>query len=56
MVDNYLRATSNSKKLSKVDSIEISDWVKSLVAADKPTSDFDHKAEFYKHLEEKYGQ
>lgn len=56
LVENYLRTISNSKEQSKVDSIEISDWVKSLIAVDKPTPDFDHKAEYHKHLEDKYGK
>ena len=34
---------------------EISDWVKGLVAVSDPVPDFDHKAEYGKHLEEKYG-
>ena len=33
---------------------ELSDWVKGLVAVNGPTPDFDHKAEYRKHLEEKY--
>ena len=33
---------------------EISDWVKGLVAVSDPVPDFDHKAEYGKHLEEKY--
>ena len=34
---------------------ELSDFVKSLVASNTPTPDFDHKAEYHKHLDEKYG-
>jgi hypothetical protein len=34
---------------------EISDWVMGMVAATKPIPDFDHKAEYHKHLEEKFG-
>lgn len=34
---------------------EISDWVKGMVAVCEPVPDFDHKAEYHKHLEEKYG-
>jgi succinate dehydrogenase flavin-adding protein (antitoxin of CptAB toxin-antitoxin module) len=33
---------------------DISDWVKQLVIADKPTPDFDNKAEYRKHIIEKY--
>lgn len=34
---------------------EISDFVKSMVASRTPIPDFDHKAEYHKHLDEKYG-
>lgn len=33
---------------------ELSDWVKGMVAVNTPIPDFDHKAEYNKHLEEKY--
>nr|WP_067062833.1 DUF6364 family protein [Mucilaginibacter sp. L294] len=35
---------------------ELSDWVKGMVAVSDPVPDFDHKAEYHKHLEEKYGK
>ena len=35
---------------------ELSDWVRGIVAVDHSTPDFDHKAEYHKHLEEKYGK
>jgi hypothetical protein len=35
---------------------ELSDWVKGMVAVSEPVPDFDHKAEYHKHLEEKYGK
>ena len=54
LVENYLRSISNENKVGS-ESIEISDWVKGMVAVDKPTLDFDHKKEYHKHLEEKYG-
>ena len=34
---------------------EISDWVKGMVAVCEPVPDFDHKAEYRKHLDVKYG-
>ncbi len=34
---------------------ELSDWVKQLTIATEPVADFDHKAEYHKHLDEKYG-
>jgi len=43
-------STSNIKPES-----ELSDWVKKLVVSPDPTPDFDHKAEYGKHLEQKYG-
>jgi hypothetical protein len=33
---------------------ELSDWVKELAITGDPVADFDHKAEYHKHLEEKY--
>ncbi|MBS1531189.1 MAG: hypothetical protein JSU01_12860 [Bacteroidetes bacterium] len=34
---------------------EISDFIKSITISGDPVPDFDHKAEYHKHLEEKYG-
>jgi hypothetical protein len=34
---------------------ELSDIVKKFTISGGPTPDFDHKAEYHKHLEEKYG-
>ena len=55
LVENYLRSVSKEGTLEP-DDFEISEWVKGMVAVDKPTPDFDHKAEYHKHLEEKYGR
>ena len=41
--------------LERIRKTEIPDWIKQLKLADKPTPDFDHKAEYAKRLEEKYG-
>jgi len=41
--------------LEKIRNTEIPDWIKELTISDKPTPDFDHKAVYGKHLEEKYG-
>ena len=46
---------SESEPFRMKDESEISDWVKGMVAACEPVPDFDHKAEYHKHLEEKYG-
>jgi hypothetical protein len=35
---------------------EISEFVRGMVAVTTPVPDFDHKAEYHKHLEEKYGR
>lgn len=34
---------------------ELPDWIKQLSISGDPVPDFDHKAEYGKHLEEKYG-
>jgi hypothetical protein len=34
---------------------ELPEWIKELTIAGAPIPDFDHKAEYHKHLEEKYG-
>jgi hypothetical protein len=34
---------------------ELSEWVKNLTISGPPIPDFDHKAEYGKHLEKKYG-
>ena len=31
------------------------EWLQKIVLSKEPTADFDHKAEYGKHLEEKYG-
>ena len=35
---------------------ELSDWVKGIIAVDRPIPDFDNKAEYHKHLEAKYSE
>jgi hypothetical protein len=47
--------SKNDPILEKIRNTEIPDWIKQIKLSDKPTSDFDHKAEYGKHLEEKYG-
>jgi hypothetical protein len=34
---------------------ELSQWVRDMTISGDPVPDFDHKAEYHKHLEEKYG-
>ena len=49
------KTTEKDPVLEKIKNAEIPDWIKQLKLSDKPTPDFDHKAEYGKHLEEKYG-
>lgn len=41
-------------KMKSID--ELSDWVRGIVAVSEPVPDFDRKAEYLKHLEEKHGE
>jgi antitoxin component of RelBE/YafQ-DinJ toxin-antitoxin module len=34
---------------------ELPEWIKKLTVSTEPVPDFDHKAEYHKHLEEKHG-
>ncbi|MDR3695839.1 DUF6364 family protein [Mucilaginibacter sp.] len=57
---NLITAVETEKRtkdpvLEKIRNTEIPDWIKQLSIVSKPTPDFDHKAEYHKHLEEKYG-
>ncbi|GGH23195.1 DUF6364 family protein [Mucilaginibacter phyllosphaerae] len=51
--------TERSKKKKKEINIkpvnQFPDWMQQLIIAKEPTSDFDHKIEYHKHLDEKYG-
>lgn len=49
------KTADNDPVLEKLQNTEIPDWIKKLTVVDKPTPDFDHKAEYGQHLEEKYG-
>jgi hypothetical protein len=53
MVQGYFNDIATANDPIK-DDPDISDWVKQLVIADKPTPDFDNKAEYRKHIIEKY--
>lgn len=58
LTESYFKritSTDNSEPIKMKKEHELSDWVKSLVLAKEPTPDFDHKAEYGKHLEKKYG-
>jgi translation elongation factor EF-4 len=58
VAENLFR-NAGSEELNSIDVKaklgKYSEWIQRLVIADKPTPDFDHKAEYGKHLEEKYG-
>jgi hypothetical protein len=52
----YKKAVEGEKEPFKMKSLdELSDFVKSITISGDAVPDFDHKAEYHKHLEEKYG-
>lgn len=57
MVESFFKKEVESEKepfrMKSYD--ELPDWVKELTVVSEPVPDFDHKAEYHKHLEEKYG-
>jgi hypothetical protein len=57
MVENFFKNEIESEmepfRMKTID--ELSEWVKGLTIAGDPVPDFDHKVEYHKHLEEKYG-
>lgn len=57
LIQSYLQGISESEaKQVPVKTIKnYPQWIKDLTLSDKPTPDFDHKAEYGKHIEEKYG-
>ncbi len=56
LVQDFLKRISTFKTEPIVEKkVEIADWVKELTLSKTPTPDFDHKEEYHKHLEEKYG-
>jgi antitoxin component of RelBE/YafQ-DinJ toxin-antitoxin module len=56
-IQNYLQSISEKEtepvKIRPLN--ELPEWIQQLVVAKGPIPDFDHKAEYHKHLEEKYG-
>lgn len=56
LIQKYLQTISvkDEKALDIKPKHEYSEWVQQLMLADKPTFDFDHKAEYHKHIEQKY--
>jgi hypothetical protein len=57
LVQDFLEgiAKKEAKKKVEIQLNEYPEWIQQLVVAKEPTPDFDHKAEYHKHLEEKYG-
>ena len=52
----FKKEVENEKEPFKMKSLEeLPQWVRELSIAGDPVPDFDHKAEYHKHLEEKYG-
>jgi hypothetical protein len=50
---NEVKADNEPFRMKSLD--ELPEWIKQLTIATEPVPDFDHKAEYHKHLEEKYG-
>lgn len=52
----YRKEVEREKEPFRMKSLdEMSDFVKSITISGDPVPDFDHKAEYHKHLKEKYG-
>lgn len=54
MVEQYFNDVSTEENTIIEDDVNISDWVKQLVIATKPTPDSDTKAEYREHIIKKY--
>jgi hypothetical protein len=48
--ENTTKVTKPKKELK-----DYPEWLQEIVLSKEPTEDFDHKAEYGKHIEEKYG-
>jgi hypothetical protein len=59
LTENYFKrvtTTDNTEPVKIRRNVEdFSPWIQQIVLSKEPTPDFDHKAEYGKHLEEKYG-
>jgi hypothetical protein len=54
-VINEIANKRKKKKEFKIKPLsELPEWIQQLVIAKEPTQDFDHKAEYHRHLDEKY--
>lgn len=56
MVNEPASENAEEKPLNiRTEPHQFSPWLQQLILSKEPTPDFDHKAEYHKHLEEKYG-
>jgi hypothetical protein len=58
ITEDFFRSLTTSKEEPVKVRKELKDypeWIQNIVLSKEPTPDFDHKVEYGKHLEEKYG-
>ena len=58
ITEEFFRSLTNKEKKTvkiRKEPHEFSEWLQKIVLSKEPTPDFDHKAEYGKHIEEKYG-
>jgi Family of unknown function (DUF6364) len=59
LTENYFKRVTTTDSVEPVkirrNVEDFSPWIQQIVLSKEPTPDFDHKAEYGKHLEEKYG-
>jgi hypothetical protein len=58
ITEEFFRSLTTKKEESIKVKKELKDypeWIQNIVLSKEPTPDFDHKAEYGKHIEEKYG-
>jgi len=58
ITEDFFRTLTNKEKEPvkiRKEPHEFSEWLQKIVLSKEPTPDFDHKVEYGKHLEEKYG-
>ncbi|RCH55548.1 hypothetical protein DJ568_06560 [Mucilaginibacter hurinus] len=57
LIQKYLQDVAEQKKISSPQEKleDLPDWLKDIIPVTTPTPDFDHRAEYGKHLEDKYG-
>ena len=59
LTENYFKRVTKTENVEAVTIRkkleDYPEWIQQIVLSKEPTPDFDHKAEYGKHLEEKYG-